>query len=212
VSNQAPSRPTTRQAARAGKKINKREAAARRAAAERRRKTLIAVAGAVAAIAVIVVIAVVFSGGGKKAGTPSATGASAASTAFPPLPPGADPALKTKPAVSAGTGDLTALKVTTLIQGTGDAVASGQTIAVNYVGVSFKTGQEFDSSWSRSDPFSFAVGGGNVIKGWDQGLVGVKVGSRVQLDIPSDLAYGDNPSGGQPAGPLRFVVDVLSAK
>jgi hypothetical protein len=65
--------------------------------------------------------------------------------------------------------------------------------------------------WSRSEAFSFQVGAGNVIKGWDQGLIGVKVGSRVQLDIPADLAYGDNPSGGQPAGALRFVVNVLTA-
>jgi peptidylprolyl isomerase len=212
VSNQAPSRvtQTSRQSARAGKKLNKREALARKAAAQRRRRIAVAVTAALATVAVIVVLAVVF-GGGKKS-TPAATGPSAASTAFPPLPAGADPALGKKPAVSAGTGDLTALKVTTLIQGTGAAVASGQTIAVNYVGVSYKTGQEFDASWSRSEPFSFAVGAGSVIKGWDQGLVGVKVGSRVQLDIPADLGYGDNPSGGQPAGPLRFVVDVLSAK
>ena len=84
---------------------------------------------------------------------------------------------------------------------------------MNYVGVTFADGKEFDSSWGEGkQPFSFALGTGNVIKGWDQGLEGVKVGSRVQLDIPADLAYGDNPSGGQPAGALRFVVDVLSAQ
>jgi peptidylprolyl isomerase len=82
---------------------------------------------------------------------------------------------------------------------------------VNYVGVAYADGKEFDSSWSRSEAFSFQVGAGNVITGWDQRLTGVKVGSRVQLDIPPDLAYGDHPSGGQPAGVLRFVVDVLSA-
>jgi FKBP-type peptidyl-prolyl cis-trans isomerases 1 len=99
--------------------------------------------------------------------------------------------------------------VVTLVQGDGPAVKSGQTITVNYVGVSNTTGEEFDSSWKRGEPASFPIGTGGVIKGWDQGLVGVKVGSRVQLDIPSNLAYGDN---GQVPGPLRFVVDILGAK
>jgi peptidylprolyl isomerase len=127
------------------------------------------------------------------------------------VPAGADPALSTKPTVATPTGDVPALKVTPLVTGTGAAVASGQTITVNYVGVSFKDGTEFDSSWKRSQAFTTPIGQGKVIPGWDQGLVGVKVGSRVQLDIPSNLAYGDNPTGGQPPGALRFVVDVLSA-
>jgi FKBP-type peptidyl-prolyl cis-trans isomerase len=126
------------------------------------------------------------------------------------LPADADPALQTKPTVTAGgTDPVTALKSTTLIAGTGPAVKSGQTISVNYVGVKYATGEEFDSSWSRNAPASFPIGTGNVIKGWDQGLVGVTVGSRVQLDIPADLAYGENPTGGQPGGALRFVVDIL---
>jgi peptidylprolyl isomerase len=144
------------------------------------------------------------------AATPSPS-AAASSAAFPPVPAGADPALSKKPAVSAGTGTVSKLKTTTLIQGKGAAVQAGQTINVNYVGVTYSTGKEFDSSWKRSEAFSFQAGTGNVIKGWDQGLIGVKVGSRVQLDIPADLAYGDKPTGGQPAGALRFVVDVLSA-
>jgi FKBP-type peptidyl-prolyl isomerase-like protein len=174
-----------------------RQAAAQRAAAARRRR--LTIGGVVAVVAIGIVVAIVLAvqaagGSSKKADS------------------GTDPALKTKPAVTAGTGDLTALKVTTLIQGKGPAVQLDQHITVNYVGVTYKDGKEFDSSWSRSQPFDFTIGQGNVIKGWDQGLVGVKVGSRVQLDIPSDLAYGDNPQGGAPGGPLRFVVDVLSAK
>jgi peptidylprolyl isomerase len=135
----------------------------------------------------------------------------ASKAAFPPVPAGADPALSKKPAVTGGTGPVTALKTTTLIQGTGPAVQAGQTVSVNYVGVTYAGGKEFDSSWKRKEPFSFPVGAGQVIKGWDQGLVGVKVGSRVRLDIPAGLAYGDNPGPDQPAGALRFVVDVLSA-
>ncbi len=194
-----------------------RQAAAAAAARRRyRRQWGIAIGTAVVVAALVVGGFALF--GGKDKGTatanPSASASTAASTAaaFPSLPPGADPALATKPTVKAGTGTLSKLNVTTLVQGTGPAVESGQNITVNYVGVSYQTGAEFDSSWKRSQAFSFVVGQGKVIKGWDQGLVGVKVGSRVQLDIPANLAYGDHPSGGSPAGPLRFVVDVLGAQ
>jgi peptidylprolyl isomerase len=80
------------------------------------------------------------------------------------------------------------------------------------VGVFYADGKEFDSSWSRGEPASFPIGVGQVIPGWDQGLVGVNVGSRVQLDIPAELAYGNDKSSGRPTGPLRFVVDVLAAQ
>jgi peptidylprolyl isomerase len=193
------------------------KAAKARARAMQKRRQALAVGGAsVVALALVAGLIVWI---GHSSSHPNAAAASAAaspsaaesSAAFPPVPTGADPALSKKPAVTAGTGIVSQLKTTTLIQGTGAAVQSGQTINVNYVGVTYADGKEFDSSWSRSEAFSFQVGAGNVIKGWDQGLVGVKVGSRVQLDIPADLAYGDSPSGGQPAGVLRFVVDVLSA-
>jgi peptidylprolyl isomerase len=208
-----------------------RVAAARAAAARarRRRQMLIALASGVAVVVVIVGLVLLLGGNKPKHRTASTANASAGASAapssavagpqqaspaapFPPLPQGAAPALKTKPVVKAGTGTLTSLKVTTLVAGKGAAAAKGQTITVNYVGVSYQTGKEFDSSWSRSQPFSFAIGNGEVIKGWDDGLVGVKVGSRVQLDIPADLAYGNTGTNGSPSGPLRFVVDVLDAK
>ncbi|GAB3982477.1 FKBP-type peptidyl-prolyl cis-trans isomerase [Plantactinospora veratri] len=105
---------------------------------------------------------------------------------------------------------MTKLTVTPLIEGTGPALQTGQTITANYVGVFYATGQEFDSSWRQGQPVPLQIGG--MIPGMDQGLVGVKVGSRVQIDIPTDLAYGDNPTGGAPAGPLRFVVDILAVQ
>ena len=122
------------------------------------------------------------------------------------------PALAKKPATGAGSGELSQLKVTPLIEGRGAATRAGQRITVNYVGVSYQTGEEFDASWNRGQPFSFQLGASQVIRGWDRGLVGVKVGSRVQLDIPSELAYGEITSGGRPAGALRFIVDVLAAQ
>ena len=189
------------------------KAAKARARAMQKRRQALTVGGAAAVVLALVVGLIVWIGHSSSPPRAAAAppSAAASSAAFPPLPAGADPALSKKPAVTAGTGTLSKLKTTTLIQGTGAAVQSGQTISVNYVGVTYADGKEFDSSWSRSEAFSFPAGAGNVIKGWDQGLIGVKVGSRVQLDIPADLAYGDKPSGGQPAGALRFVVDVLSA-
>jgi peptidylprolyl isomerase len=182
-----------------------KQAALARARA-RRRKRILKNGGQILAVAVAVTaIAVGCSVLGKNNPAPqSSAAAPAASVSL-------DPALSTKPTVAAGTGTLTELKVTTLIEGTGPVVQNGQTLSVNYVGVSYTDGKEFDASWTRNQPFSFKFGAGNVIKGWDQGLAGVKVGSRVQLDIPSSLAYGDNAGGGAPSGPLRFVVDVLSA-
>jgi peptidylprolyl isomerase len=194
---------------------------ARAIAARKRRQAML---GALAGLGVVVVIVgavLLISHVSHKTPTASSSASGAASLApsaapsatqsFPPVPAGADPALSTKPTVETPSGTVTALTPKLLITGTGPAVASGQTITVNYVGVSFKDGKEFDSSWSRSQAFTTQIGKGAVIPGWDQGLVGVKVGSRVQLDIPANLAYGDNPTGGQPGGPLRFVVDVLSA-
>ncbi|WP_020519011.1 FKBP-type peptidyl-prolyl cis-trans isomerase [Catelliglobosispora koreensis] len=133
--------------------------------------------------------------------------ATAPATPFPGVPAGANEALKTKPVVEKPTGTVSELKVTTLIEGTGPVSAAGKKIVVNYVGVSFKDGTEFDSSWKSSRTFEVTLGQGSVIKGWDQGLLNIKAGSRVQLDIPSAMAYGDN---GQVPGALRFVVDVLS--
>ena len=196
----------------AEKRAEAKAAKARALALQKRRRQLSVGGAAVVVLALLVGLIVWVS---QSSSPPSAAGptpsAAASNAAFPPVPPGADPALSKKPAVTAGTGTVSKLKTTTLIQGTGAAVQQGQTINVNYVGVTYADGKEFDASWDRSEAFSFQAGGGNVIKGWDQGLIGVKVGSRVQLDIPADLAYGDKPSGGQPAGALRFVVDVLSA-
>ena len=80
-----------------------------------------------------------------------------------------------------------------------------------YSGVLSSDGTAFDNSWDRGQPFTFTLGAGNVIPGWDQGLVGAKVGSRVQLDIPSSLAYGATGKGSiGPNQALTFVVDVLA--
>lgn len=99
-----------------------------------------------------------------------------------------------------------------LEEGTGATAKSGDTVSVQYVGVGYDSEEEFDSSWSRNEPFSFTLGSGEVIKGWDQGVEGMKVGGRRELIIPANLAYG--PAGSPPAiGPnetLIFVIDLLA--
>ena len=77
-----------------------------------------------------------------------------------------------------------------LEEGSGAEAKSGDEVTVQYVGVDYKTGKKFDSSWSRSEPFSFTLGAGEVIPGWDQGVEGMKVGGRRELIIPPELAYG----------------------
>jgi len=98
-----------------------------------------------------------------------------------------------------------------LIEGEGSVVAAGETITVHYVGVLWDTGEPFDSSWTRGDPASFQIGTGAVIKGWDEGLVGKKVGSQILLVVPPADGYPDG-QGSIPAGAtLVFVVDILDA-
>ncbi|HEX6345678.1 FKBP-type peptidyl-prolyl cis-trans isomerase [Umezawaea sp.] len=104
------------------------------------------------------------------------------------------------------------LVINDLTVGDGPEATAGQAVTVHYVGVSFTTGEEFDSSWSRNDPFRFPLGGGRVIAGWDKGVAGMKVGGRRQLVIPPHLAYGDRGAGQaiKPGETLIFVVDLLA--
>ena len=103
----------------------------------------------------------------------------------------------------------TALEATTLIEGEGDGAAAGDTITVHYVGV-LSDGTQFDESWSTGTPFPVTLGQGGVIPGWDEGLVGAKVGERRHLLIGSDNAYGPEGRGEiPPSAPLAFDVDVV---
>jgi len=103
------------------------------------------------------------------------------------------------------------LDITDISVGDGPEATKGSTVSVHYVGVSFSTGEEFDASWNRGQAFDFPLGGGRVIKGWDMGVEGMKVGGRRKLVIPPHLAYGDrSPSPAiKPGETLIFVVDLL---
>jgi peptidylprolyl isomerase len=96
--------------------------------------------------------------------------------------------------------------------GEGAEATSGSMVSVHYVGVSWSTGQQFDASWDRMEPFQFALGRGQVIQGWDVGVQGMKVGGRRRLTIPPHLGYGAAGAGGviAPNETLVFVVDLLA--
>jgi peptidylprolyl isomerase len=106
------------------------------------------------------------------------------------------------------------LGIEDLVVGDGDEAVAGSKVTVHYVGVAFRSGEEFDASWNRGQPFVFKLGRGQVIPGWDAGVQGMRVGGRRKLTIPSAMAYGARGAGGviQPHEPLVFVVDLLAAE
>jgi len=118
-----------------------------------------------------------------------------------------------RPQIDKPSGDIPfELGIEDLVVGDGEEAAAGRTVTVHYVGVAFRSGEEFDASWNRGQPFSFKLGKGQVILGWDAGVAGMRVGGRRRLTIPSAMAYGARGAGGaiQPHEPLVFVVDLLS--
>ena len=118
-----------------------------------------------------------------------------------------------RPEVDPPEGDIPfELGIDDLTVGDGDEATAGKKVTVHYVGVSFLTGEQFDASWDRGQPFEFRLGKGQVIPGWDQGVAGMKVGGRRRLTIPSAMAYGARGAGGviKPHEPLIFVVDLLA--
>jgi peptidylprolyl isomerase len=121
--------------------------------------------------------------------------------------------LSKQPTVSVPKGPPPAHLVTKdLIKGSGTTASAGRTVTVNYVGVLYSTGKQFDSSWSRNQPFTTPLTAGSVIPGWVQGIQGMKVGTRRELIIPPALGYGKTgqPPTIPPSSTLVFVVDLLS--
>jgi peptidylprolyl isomerase len=116
--------------------------------------------------------------------------------------------------VPVGTDPSYQLELDDIVVGEGDEAASGHIVEVHYVGVSWKTGEQFDASWDRGDTFKFGLGKGQVISGWDQGVAGMKVGGRRRITIPPTLAYGKRGAGGVigPDETLVFVVDLIGVR
>src|SRR3954470_3452393 len=122
----------------------------------------------------------------------------------------------TKPEVTIPVGETpgNALLTEDLSVGTGDEAVPGRRVEVHYVGVSWSTGEQFDASWDRGDTFSFKLGAGQVIPGWERGVAGMKVGGRRWMRIPPAMAYGPRGAGGVigPNETLVFVVDLVSLR
>lgn len=124
-------------------------------------------------------------------------------------------AKKTKPQIEVPQGaPPKQLEIEDLEEGSGAEAKAGDEVTVQYVGVNYKNGEEFDASWDRGEPFPFQLGAGFVIPGWDKGIEGMKVGGRRELIIPPDLAYGaaGSPPSIGPNQTLIFVVDLLAVE
>ena len=108
----------------------------------------------------------------------------------------------------------TELQITDEVVGDGPEATPGSTCTMQYVGHAWSTGAQFDASWDRGQPFTFQLGAGTVIKGWDQGVAGMRVGGRRRLTIPPDLGYGARGAGGAIKGgeTLVFVVDLVGVR
>jgi peptidylprolyl isomerase len=120
-----------------------------------------------------------------------------------------------KPIIEFPAGDApTELRIDDLVVGEGAEAKAGDQVVVHYVGVAHSTGEEFDASWNRGAPFTFPLGAGRVIAGWDQGVQGMRVGGRRQLTIPPQLGYGQRGAGDaiKPGETLIFVVDLLDVR
>ena len=150
-------------------------------------------------------------GSSKDKTTSTSSSSTAQTTDTAAAPTTAKPRPKPKVKVPAGKPPKK-LVTKDLIPGTGQAAKAGDPITVNYIGVNFADGKPFDNSYDRGQPFPFQLGGGQVIPGWDQGLVGMKVGGRRELVIPPSLAYGPQgqPPVIKPNETLVFIVDLLS--
>jgi peptidylprolyl isomerase len=138
--------------------------------------------------------------------TPTAT-AGGGTTALGPI----STDLSKKPSVPKPTGNPPAqLQTQDIVKGTGPAAKAGDTVQMQYVGVAWSNGKQFDASWDRGQPFTFQLGSGNVIQGWDRGIVGMRQGGRRLLVIPPNLGYGAAGAGGtiKPNETLVFVVDL----
>ena len=106
------------------------------------------------------------------------------------------------------------LELEDLEVGDGDEATPGSIVEVHYAGVAWSTGSEFDASWNRGETFKFGLGKGQVIRGWDEGVAGMRVGGRRRITIPPDMAYGKRGAGGVigPDETLVFVVDLVGVR
>ena len=180
------------------------EQLAKEARVQKTKRTGMRIALLVGAVVVVVGLIAVFGGDDSSNTTATATTEACTPTSTTLAPP-------EKPTVTVPTEAVTELKVTPLVAGECAAAKVGDTVEVYYVGVLSADGTEFDANYGSGSTFPVTIGTTSVIQGWTQGLIGVQAGGRYQIDIPSDLAYGDAGQGSIPGGAaLTFVVDIVS--
>lgn len=166
---------------------------------ERNRPQLIALGGFLAVLVVVVAAVLIGRSGGEDEGSSSSD---LTDTSVKPVIEVPDEPAPTE------------LVSEDIVPGDGATAAAGDALTVQYVGVDYETGAQFDASWDTGQPFEFELGAGGVIPGWDEGIEGMQVGGRRMLTIPPDLAYG--PQGSPPDiganATLVFVIDLLDVK
>jgi peptidylprolyl isomerase len=178
------------------------------------RNKFLKIGGGLVALVVLILLLNKCSSNGSGSSSDTTVASSSTISSATTAPKYASPKLNTKPVVTIpSTPAPTKLDSKDLVVGTGATVEAGDTVFVQYVGNSWSTKKEFDSSWSRgAEPFEVvSVGNAPVIKGWNQGLIGMKVGGRRQLVIPPDLAYGSAAQGADIKAneTLVFVIDAV---
>jgi peptidylprolyl isomerase len=159
-------------------------------------------------------LALLLTGCGSDSSSTSSSGGEGSTTAGKSEKAPAKKKKKTKPEVAVPKGPPPEeLVIKDLEKGTGRAARSGYEATLQYVGVNYKTGKQFDASWDRGEPFTFRLGEGLVIAGWERGIEGMKIGGRRELIIPPELGYGSEGSGSIPPNEtLIFIVDLLAVK
>jgi peptidylprolyl isomerase len=165
-------------------------------AANKRNRLIVLV---VLVVALVVAVVVVTAGGDDDDGGSTEISTDLSSKPDVPIPDGEPP---------------TELDIIDVVEGDGAEAKAGDTVSVQYVGVNYSNGQQFDASWDSGQPFEFELGAGSVIPGWDQGVEGMKVGGRRELIIPPDLGYGaqGQPPDIPPNETLVFVIDLLDVQ
>ena len=179
---------------------------------ESNRSQILALGGFLAVLVIVVVIVLVAQGGDDNGG-----GGDSAAAIGPDCSTETDISTdtSTKPEFDVPTGAAPKdLECVDVVEGDGETAEAGDQLTVQYVGVDYDDGKQFDASWDNGQPFPFQLGAGMVIPGWDEGIEGMKVGGRRELIIPADSAYGaqGQPPSIKPNATLVFVVDLLDAQ
>ena len=187
----------------------RREAARAEIQKQQRRRRIRSFAILAVLVVGAMVLVSVLGGDDDDSETASSTDSTTSTTEAVTTPTSAKPELPEP----GGDTPVTELQIEDIEVGDGKVIEKGDTIVAHYLGATYKDGKEFQASWDTGQTFETVIGEGNVIKGWDEGIPGMKVGGRRKLIIPAADAYGAEDTGdGRPHGDLVFIIDVYAVK